>query len=713
MKRLKIHIQGMTCSACAASIEKEVGKLDGIESSHVNFATEMGHFEYQDSFSPDNIISKIKSIGYGASVDSSEKSDTHEVLRFFVSFILAIFIFSLAMGPLVGWPTRAQNFIIQFILCLPIYFWVGKDFQVAVITFFRTAHSNMNTLIGLGTSAAFFYSTFITFFTETAKEIGLTEKVYFEAVGFIISFVYLGKYFEKLAKKKANDAMEELLKLESGTALVLREGQEYQVDLRQINPGDVIRVKPGEKILVDGKILSGQSHIDESSITGEPVPISKSKGDKVLAGTINGESTFDMKANKVGKDTFLHKVIEYVENAQGSKPPIQKLADKISSYFVPFVIGFSIITFFVWIMFGPEPTWGNAISNMISVLVIACPCALGLATPTAILVATGNASKKGILIAGGDVIEKGVEIDSIIFDKTGTLTAGRPQVISTDLDDTILSDVASLENFSEHPLAYAVVEYAKKKGVEIKDPDSFKIVGGRGVEGQIEQRSYLIGNRKFFEENSVSLGDISSSDHTEILVSSSGKYMGRLLLEDQLKEGVKDVISALDQKGIEVWLLSGDKKEAVEKVANQLNIKHFKGETLPVDKAKIIEQLQSEGKKVAMMGDGINDAPALSKADLSMAMGAGTDLAKASSDITLLSGDLKHALTFMKISKKTLKVIKENLFLSFIYNVLCIPLAAGVYFMLSGKLFPPSLASLAMGLSSISVVLNSLRLKKV
>ncbi len=702
----------MTCSACALSIEKEIGNLKGVEGSHVNFAAEIAHFEYKEPITPDDIISKIKMLGYGASVESLDRSKSTEIYQFVFSFILALMIFVLAMGPLVGWPTRSYNFMIQFFLCLPIYFWIGKDFQLAVLTFFRTAHSNMNTLIGLGTSAAFIYSTFITFFMETAKSVGLTEKVYFEAVGFIISFVYLGKFFEKLAKKKANDAMEELLKLESGTALVLKDGKEYHTDIREIQVGDLIRVKPGEKVIVDGKIVSGQSHIDESSITGEPVPVSKSIGDKVLAGTLNGESTFDMKANKIGKNTFLHKVIEYVENAQGSKPPIQKMADQISSYFVPFVITFSILTFLTWVFMGPEPKWGNAISNMISVLVIACPCALGLATPTAILVATGNASKKGILIAGGEVIEKGVKVDSIIFDKTGTLTKGRPQVVSTDLDDKILSDVASLENFSEHPLAQAVVNFAKEKGLEIRDPERFKIIGGRGIEGEINGQNYIIGNRTFFNEKSIPISDNSTNDSTEILVSSSGKYLGRLLLDDQIKDGVKDVITSLKQKGIEIWLLSGDKKETVEKVANHLGIEHFKGEVSPVDKAKTIEQLQAQGKKVAMMGDGINDAPALSKADLSLAMGAGTDLAKASSDVTLLSGDIGHVLTFMRISSKTLKIIKENLFLSFIYNVLCIPLAAGVYFILSGKLFPPALASLAMGLSSISVVLNSLRLKK-
>ncbi len=713
MKKIKVHLEGMTCSACALSIEKGVKRIEGVEVSHVNFASETAYFEFKENLNQEAIFSKIKELGYKASLDKSSTADSGDLLRFIISFSLAIVIFLFAMGPLMGWPDLKINFIIQFFLTLPIYFWVGIDFQRSMLTFFKSGHSNMNTLIGLGTSAAFFYSTVITFFPEFSENLGLTAKVYFEAVGFIVSFVYLGKFFERLAKKKANDAMEELLNLEAGKALVIKNGEEQTIDLKDLMVGDIIRVKPGEKILVDGKIVSGNSSIDESMISGESIPVSKSKGSKVLAGTLNGEGSFDMRAMKVGKNTFLHKMIEYVENAQGKKPPIQKLADKISSIFVPVVILVSVLTFILWFFFGPQPIWGNAISNMIAVLVIACPCALGLATPTAILVATGNASLKGILIAGGDVIEKGVNVDTILFDKTGTLTEGKPQVTHSDLDLQTLEAVISLENLSEHPLARSVVEYGKKQNLSPKDPVTFKISGGRGLEGEYSGDAFVIGNRRFFEEKDIDLSLVPESDTTEILVAKNQVYVGRLLLEDQVKPGVPEVIQELRDQGMDIWLVSGDKKEAVQKVSHDLGIKNFLGECLPLDKAKKIEELQKHGKKVAMLGDGINDAPALSMANLSLAMGAGTDLAKASSDVTLLAGDLRHALMFMKISNKTLKVIKENLFLSFVYNSLCIPLAAGVYYLLTKNLFPPSLASLAMGLSSISVVLNSLRLKKI
>lgn len=722
METISLKIQGMSCASCASSIEKEVASIKGVETSSVNYAVETGRFEISDSDVKEEILKKISDLGYSANQDENQSEEENKIddnfKKFVISIILALSIFALAMWPLKNWPSKNINWYLQFILCVPIWGWVGLKFQRSLLTFIKSGKSNMNTLIGLGTSAAFFYSSFITLFTEVSLNIGLTQKVYFEAVGFIISFVFLGQFFEEKAKRKTTEALNSLFELSSKNASLLIDGEVKEVRIEEVNVGDVLRVKPGEKFPVDGKITKGESSVDESMISGEPIPVSKKIGDKVFTGTINEDSVIDYRATKVGNDTFLSQIITFVEQAQNSKPEIQKYADKISAIFTPTVIVISLVTFFSWFFFGPEPVWGNSVSNLIAVLVIACPCALGLATPTAVVVATGRASLKGLLIGGGDIIEKAVGIDTIIFDKTGTITEGKPSVIEVilkDDNDEILNEVASIEQFSEHPLSKAIVKYSKEKDMSLQEPDSFEIIKGKGLKSEINGKNYLIGNEKLLNENGVSLENSLEVKKigSFVFIARDNKHVGSIVIGDKIKTTSKSTIENLKKRGIETWMITGDNEIVAKSVSNELGIDHFVANALPLEKSTKLEKLQSEGKVVAMVGDGVNDAPALAKANLSMAMGTGTDVAINASDVTIVKGDLAKALEFIELSEGTMKIIKQNLFLSMIYNSLLIPIAAGVLVIFGGPMMPPVLASVAMALSSISVVSNSLRIKNL
>lgn len=726
MKTISLKIGGMSCASCANTIEKEVAKLDGVKSSSVNYAVETGQFEIESEELAKALQEKISALGFSSepkgTVDSeagekkNEKKIQDNFNKFVISIVLALSIFMLAMGPLMGWPSQRLNWFIQFILCVPVWGWVGLKFQKALWVFVKSAKSNMNTLIGIGTTAAFLYSSFITLFYDLSLKIGLTPKVYFEAVGFIISFVYLGQFFEEKAKRKTKEALNSLLQLSSKKATLVRDGEVIEVDVSEVMVGDVLRVKPGEKIPVDGKITKGESSIDESMISGEPLPVDKKKGDTLFAGTINGDSVLDYRATKVGGDTFLSQIINFVEQAQNAKPEIQKYADKISGIFTPVVIGISLLTFVLWFLFGPEPIWGNAVSNFIAVLVIACPCALGLATPTAVVVATGKASLKGLLIGGGDIIEKAVGLDTIVFDKTGTITVGKPSVVETVIknnDQNILKEVASIEQFSEHPLSKAIVKEAKEKELTLSEPDDFAVVKGKGLKAEIDGKNYVIGNELLLTENQIPLNSelkttkIGSFVHIGL----NGEHVGSIVIGDKIKETSKSVIQKFKELGIETWMITGDNELVAEEVSKELGIDHFVANALPLEKSQKIEELQGKGKIVAMVGDGVNDAPALAKANLSMAMGTGTDVAINASDVTIVKGDLAKALEFIELSEKTMRIIKQNFFLSMIYNSLLIPIAAGLLVVFGGPMMPPVLASVAMALSSISVVTNSLRIK--
>lgn len=722
METISLKVGGMSCASCASSIEKEVASLDGVISSSVNFAVETGKFEVQDNKVRDKVIEKIKSLGYSIADDEKVATNVEKIdenfTKFVISIVLAIMIFTLAMWPLKGWPSKEINWYLQLALCIPIWGWVGLKFQKSLFHFLKSGKSNMNTLIGLGTTAAFLYSFFITIFSEYSIEMGLTQKVYFEAVGFIISFVYLGQYFEEKAKRKTTEALNSLFQLSSKNATLIIDGELREVKIEDVKVGDVIRVKPGEKFPVDGKIIKGESAIDESMISGEPIPVTKQAGDQLFTGTINGDSVIEYRATKVGNDTFLSQIINFVEQAQNSKPEIQKYADKISSVFTPVVIVLSIITFLSWFFLGPMPIWGNSVSNFIAVLVIACPCALGLATPTAVVVATGRASLKGLLIGGGDIIEKAIGIDTIIFDKTGTITEGKPSVIEVSIKDSgnvVLKEVASIEQFSEHPLSKAIVNYSKEQGIELEEPDSFEIVKGKGLKAEINESDYLIGNEKLLNENNVFLDKDIITDQVGsfVFISKNNKHVGSIIVGDKIKDSSKHTIEQLKERGIETWMITGDNEIIAKAVAEELSIGHFIANALPLEKSTKLEELQNNGKTVAMVGDGVNDAPALAKANLSMAMGTGTDVAINASDVTIVKGDLSKALEFIELSEGTMRIIKQNLFLSMVYNTLLIPIAAGVLVIFGGPMMPPVLASVAMALSSISVVSNSLRIRRI
>lgn len=721
MKELHFKIDGMSCASCASTIEREVGAMDGVKLCSVNFATSSALIEVASESLQEAIENKITELDFLVvkNGDGQKKSE-NTLIKFYISISFSILLFLFAMGPLMHWPSHQVNHYIQFLLALPVWIWIGFRFQKSVLSFFMSGRSNMNTLIGIGTSAAFLYSTFITFFLDLSINLGLTQRVYFEAVGFIISFVYLGNYFEERAKKKTKEALDSLLKLSVKDALVKRGDKFVEVEISKVVIGDVIRVKPGGKFPVDGKVIDGSSAVDESMLSGEPIPVAKTTNDKVFSGTINGDSVIDFKAQKVGSDTFLAQIVHFVEAAQNSKPKIQRYADQVSSVFTPLVITFAIITFCLWFFFGSEPVWGNSISNFIAVLVIACPCALGLATPTAVVVATGKASLKGLLIGGGEVIEKACGIDAIVFDKTGTLTVGRPEVLEYrcfgDKSATeVLKEVASIEAFSEHPLSKAILNHALNENLELSEPDFFEVHKGKGIEADLNGHSYLIGSRKLLEEFEIDLAeDISSSViGTFIYVARDKKYIAKFIVGDKVKPNAKEMIEKLKDKGIETWLITGDNEIVGSSVASKLGIDQVISNCLPLDKATHIEKIQSSGKKVAMIGDGINDAPALAKANLSLAMGTGTDVAISTSDVTIVKGDIEKVVSFIELCMGSMKIIKQNLFLSMIYNSLLIPVAAGALVLFDGPLMPPILASIAMGLSSISVVSNSLRIRNL
>ena len=719
MEKIAYKIGGMSCASCALNIEKSLQKLPQLQKVSVNFTTEIGSFEGHTLTSQDiALVEKtIGDLGHTLAPLHSIENDQdsgHELKKFVLALFFSLMVLFLNMGPGKNLVPQTVSWWIQFFLTLPVWSWIGIHFIKAVLSFLKSGISNMNTLIGLGTSVAFIYSSLLTFFPESFLNWGMAPKVYFEAVGLIISFVFLGQFLETKAKKKTKDAMNSLYKLQSKEACVLEGDLEKLIPLEKVKKGQLIRVRPGEKIPVDGKVFKGISSVDESSMTGEPLPSLKKKGDKVYAGTINGDGVLDFKALKVGKDTFLSQISQFVEQAQLQKAPIQKYADKISSYFVPTIIFISLITFLGQFFWGVNPnSIGSALSHMIAVLVIACPCALGLATPTAVVAATGKASLKGILISGGDIIEKADSLNHIVFDKTGTLTYGRPIVEKASFTEEALFEIASLCHYSEHPLSKAIVSYISEKGITPKDPDSFEIIPGRGIKGKIDDNSFLIGSEVLMKEFDIELlqndPNINSS---RVYVAKNNTIIGSFYLQDEIKEKAKTTIDLIQKLGMESTLLSGDCEAVTEKVAKKLGIPNFESRVGPLEKASIIKELQNKGQKISMIGDGINDGPALSQSDVSLSMGTGTDLAISASDVTLVKGDIEKALTFLQLSNYTMKIIKQNLFLSFIYNILCIPLAAGLFYPFLGWSFSPIFASLAMGLSSLSVVTNSLRIRR-
>jgi P-type Cu+ transporter len=736
-----LKIEGMTCAACARAVEKAALKVDGVSEANVNFATE----NLKINFDPDKVkISDVKKSieksGYKAFEESEKgandaKRKEKEIQglknRFIFSAIFSVPLLIVAMGPMITdkmgivLPNMINPMdhariyaLIQLLLVVPVMIIGRKYFTVGFKSLFRKS-PNMDSLIAIGTSAAFIYS-----FVSVIKTFldGIQYHMYFESAGVILTLITLGKYFESLAKGKTSESIRKLMELAPKTAKVFKNGKEVEISIDEVKVGDIVIVRPGEKIPVDGEVTEGVTSVDESMLTGESIPVEKTVGSKVIGASINKNGFIKYKATKVGKDTVLAQIIKLVEQAQESKAPIEKLADVIAGYFVPVVIGLAFISSLAWFLYGESFVF--SVTIFISVLVIACPCALGLATPTAIMVGTGKGAEYGVLIKSGVALESAHKIDTVVLDKTGTITEGKPRV--TDIftadgieKDYLLSLAASCEIGSEHPLGDAIVKEAENKNYEIQNVDSFKAISGHGIEALIQGKKVLLGNKKLMTENNVALNDmedkaneLASLGKTPMYVALDNKLIGIIAVADIVKENSKKAIDKLHSLGIEVAMITGDNKKTAYAIAKQVGVDRTLAEVLPRDKANEVKKLQNENKKVAMVGDGINDAPALAQADIGMAIGSGTDVAIESADIVLMKSDLVDVVTAIDLSKKTIRNIKENLFWAFGYNTLGIPVAMGVLFIFGGPLLNPMIAALAMSFSSVSVLLNALRLKK-
>lgn len=742
-EHMQYDIDGMTCASCSQTIEKVINKLDGVQSASVNLATEKMVVDFNPSeLSSNDIMEAVKNSGYSAKESLSqeaqadldkEKKEKHIKKmwsRFWQSAVLTVPLLYIAMGEMVGLPipemihpmVYPERFaLLQLALTIPVLI-IGRPFFIVGFRALFKGHPNMDSLVALGTSAAALYSLYGTIMVLLGDH-HFAMNLYYESAAVILTLITLGKYFEAVSKGKTSEAIKKLMGLAPKTAIVIRDGVETEISVDDVVLGDVIVVKPGDKIPVDGVIVSGTSAVDESMLTGESIPIEKKAGDKVIGASINKNGSFQFEATKVGKDTTLSQIIKLVEDAQGSKAPIAQLADRVSGVFVPIVIVLAILSGVAWYFLGQE-SWIFALTITISVLVIACPCALGLATPTAIMVGTGKGAENGVLIKSGDALETTHKIETIVFDKTGTITEGKPVVTdilvtgSLSKDDFLLL-AASAEKGSEHPLGEAIVLAAEEKGMTFKEIDHFVAILGHGIEVEIEKEIFILGNKKLMLEKQIDLLDyeeesnrLAKEGKTPMYIANSHELLGIIAVADTIKESSVRAIEKLHRMGLEVAMLTGDNKRTAEAIAKQVGIDRVLSEVLPEDKANEVKKLQQEGKKVAMVGDGINDAPALAQADIGIAIGSGTDVAMESADIVLMRSDLMDVPTAIELSHATIKNIKENLFWAFLYNTLGIPVAMGLLYLFGGPLLNPMIAGAAMSFSSVSVLLNALRLKR-
>ncbi|MFD2307057.1 heavy metal translocating P-type ATPase [Enterococcus termitis] len=735
-------IEGMTCASCAQTIEKATNKLNGVTKASVNLATEKMVVAFDPTvLNVSDITKAVSDAGYGAveQIDSADTVDKDREKkqkhiknmwqRFWMSAVFTVPLLYVAMGHMVGLPLpafldpmmHADVFAtVQLILTIPVLYLGRSFFTVGFKALFK-GHPNMDSLVALGTSAAVAYSLYGTVMIF-AGDPQFTMALYYESAGVILTLITLGKYFEAVSKGKTSEAIKKLMGLAPKNARVFRNGQEMEIPVDSVQLEDIIVVRPGEKIPVDGVVMEGSSAIDESMLTGESMPVEKKVGDNVIGASINKNGSFRFKATKVGKDTALSQIIKLVEDAQGSKAPIAKMADKISGVFVPIVMVLSVLAGLAWYFLGQE-SWVFALTITISVLVIACPCALGLATPTAIMVGTGKGAENGVLIKSGDALETTHKIQTIVFDKTGTITEGKPKVTDIVTADNISQDellrlAASAEKGSEHPLGEAIVNGAEEKNLAFAATEAFTAIPGHGIEVTIEGSRLLLGNQKLMDDRSISLGNLGATSDllaeqgkTPMYIAKDGGIAGIIAVADTIKPNSIPAIKKLHQMGIEVAMITGDNKRTAQAIAKQVGIDRVLSEVLPEDKANEVMKLQKEGKKVAMVGDGINDAPALAQADIGIAIGSGTDVAMESADIVLMRSDLMDVPTAVELSKATIKNIKENLFWAFAYNTLGIPVAMGILYVFGGPLLNPMIAGAAMSFSSVSVLINALRLK--
>ncbi len=742
-KEVSIPIEGMTCAACASRIERVVGKLEGISVASVNFATEKATVRYNPSkVRISEIKQAITKAGYKALEIESQAAVDEDKLRkqkeirtlwtkFIVSALFCIPLLYVAMGAMIWWlkwpipqwlnPMQYPLVyaLVEIGLIIPIVIAGNKFYSVGFKAIWRRS-PNMDSLIAMGTSAAILYSLYSTYriFNGDFKYV---EDLYFETAGVIITLILLGKSLEAVSKGRTSEAIKKLMGLAPKTATVIQEGKEIEIPIEEVEVGDVILVKPGEKIPVDGEVLEGSTSVDESMLTGESIPVEKNPGDKVIGASINKHGSIRFKATKVGSDTALARIIKLVEDAQGSKAPIAQMADIVSGYFVPIVFAIAALSALAWFLTGQSPVF--ALTIFIAVLVIACPCALGLATPTAIMVGTGKGAEYGILIKGGEALESTHKINTIVFDKTGTITEGKPEV--TDIVTTapferekLLQLAASAEKGSEHPLGEAIVKGAEKENLELLKVDKFTAIPGHGIQVEIEGADVLLGNRKLMVDRGIGLAQLetdsdrlASEGKTPMYVAVRGELAGIIAVADVVKESSANAIKKLHSMGIQVAMITGDNRRTADAIAKQVGIDRVLAEVLPQDKANEVKMLQAEGKKVAMVGDGINDAPALAQADIGIAIGSGTDVAMESADIVLMRSDLMDVPAAIQLSKSTIRNIKQNLFWAFGYNVAGIPIAAGLLYAFGGPKLNPIFAAAAMSLSSVSVLTNALRLK--
>lgn len=729
--KAEFTVSGMTCAACANRVEKRLNKLEGVNGATVNFALESATVDFNpDEINVNEMKSAITKLGYKLEVKSDEQDEStdhrlqeieRQKKKFIISFILSFpllwaMVSHFSFTSFIYLPDMLMNPWVQLALATPVQFIIGGQFYVGAYKALRNKSANMDVLVALGTSAAYFYSVYL-----SIQSIGSSEHMtdlYFETSAVLITLIILGKLFEAKAKGRSSEAIKKLMGLQAKTATVVRDGTEMKILIEEVVAGDIVYVKPGEKIPVDGEIVEGKSAIDESMLTGESIPVDKTIGDVVIGSTMNKNGFLKVKATKVGRDTALAQIIKVVEEAQGSKAPIQRVADQISGIFVPVVVVIAIITFAVWMIFVTPGDFGGALEKMIAVLVIACPCALGLATPTSIMAGSGRSAEYGILFKGGEHLEATHRLDTVILDKTGTVTNGKPvltDVIVADgfYEEEILRLVGAAEKNSEHPLAEAIVEGIKEKKIDIPSSETFEAIPGFGIESVVEGKQLLIGTRRLMKKFNIDIEEVSKSmeelereGKTAMLIAINKEYAGIVAVADTVKDTSKAAIARLKKMGLDVVMITGDNTQTAQAIAGQVGIEHVIAEVLPEGKAEEVKKLQAQGKKVAMVGDGINDAPALATADIGMAIGTGTDVAMEAADITLIRGDLNSIADAIFMSKMTIRNIKQNLFWALAYNGLGIPIAALGF-------LAPWVAGAAMAFSSVSVVLNALRLQRV